>query len=231
MTAFLRAGGLAAACLVLGAVAASPAYAADTTPSLPSIQSVAASAPQTAAAIAPAVVSPTPRVVFTAPLPVSQPAAATQPIAITQPAPAAKAMPSLSDLVISFVDRGNLDADGECLAGAIYFEARGEPLDGQLAVAQVVLNRAASGRFPTSVCQVVTQPAQFSFVRGGKIPAADRTSECWHRALAIADIARKRMLAGEIGADVLWYHATYVSPSWDRQRTRTAQIGSHIFFS
>jgi spore germination cell wall hydrolase CwlJ-like protein len=138
---------------------------------------------------------------------------------------------SLRDLVISYIDRRDQDAEQQCLAQAVFFEARGESLEGQLAVAQVVLNRAASGTFPSSICQVVTQPAQFSFVRRGRIPEADRTGDCWHKALAIADIARKRALAGEVASNVLWYHATYVSPRWGRQKTRFAQIGSHIFYS
>lgn len=149
---------------------------------------------------------------------------------VTSKTAAIAAVP-LRDLVIAYVDRGDQDAAETCLAQAVYFEARGESLEGQLAVAQVVLNRAASGTFPASVCEVVKQPAQFSFVRGGRLPEADKGSECWHRALAIADIALKRSVAGEIAPDVLWYHATYVSPSWDRQKTRFAQIGNHIFFS
>lgn len=138
---------------------------------------------------------------------------------------------ALHDLVISFIDRGNADAEEECLASAVYFEARSEPLEGQLAVAKVVLNRAASGAYPTSICEVVKQPAQFSFVRRGRLPTPDKASDCWHRALAIADVARNRVMAGAIASNVLWYHASYVTPSWGRLRTRIAQIGRHIFFS
>jgi hypothetical protein len=136
----------------------------------------------------------------------------------------------LHDLVISFVDYKNQSAEEMCLAKAVYFEARGESIDGQLAVAQVVLNRAASGVYPPSVCGVVTQPAQFSFVHGGVMPAPDTTSECWHKALAIADIAMKH-LATNLSSNVLWYHATYVAPAWGRQHIRVAQIGLHIFYS
>jgi spore germination cell wall hydrolase CwlJ-like protein len=136
----------------------------------------------------------------------------------------------LHDLVISFVDYKNQSGDELCLAKAVYFEARGESLEGQLAVAQVVLNRAASGIYPPTICGVVTQPAQFSFVHGGVMPAPDTTSECWHKALAIADIAMKH-LAPSVAANVLWYHATYVAPAWDRQHVRVAQIGMHIFYS
>lgn len=136
----------------------------------------------------------------------------------------------LRDLVVSFVDYGNQDAEQECLASAVYFEARGETLEGQLAVAEVVLNRAASGKYPPTICSVVTQPAQFSFVRRGKFPPIDRASNCWHKAKAIADIARKR-LAQQVAPNVLWYHANYVAPNWGRRLTKVAQIGSHIFYN
>lgn len=224
MKAYLRAA-CVAACLLLNAA---PALAAEAVavpkPAalLPSaIQPFLAYTPQTLLA---ASLSQQPSV----PVEMATPQTATP---VTAARPTVIAAVPLRDLVISYVDRGDQDAERDCLATAVYFEARSEPLEGQLAVAQVVLNRAASGTFPTSICEVVTQPAQFSFVRGGKLPPADRASDCWHRALAIADIARKRTLAGEIASNVLWYHATYVSPSWDRQRTRFAQIGKHIFFS
>jgi spore germination cell wall hydrolase CwlJ-like protein len=136
----------------------------------------------------------------------------------------------LRDLVISYVDYGNQDAEELCLAKAVYFEARSESLEGQLAVAEVVLNRAASGVYPPSICAVVTQPAQFSFIRGGRFPTPDTKSDCWHRALAIAEIARKR-LASQVDRNVLWYHASYVSPSWGRAKNRAARIGTHIFYS
>jgi cell wall hydrolase len=137
----------------------------------------------------------------------------------------------LHDLVISFVDYGNQDADELCLAKAVYFEARGETLDGQLAVAQVVLNRASSGVYPPTVCGVVTQPAQFSFVRGGRMPPPDTASACWHKALAVADIAMKHLASTVVPSNVLWYHADYVAPAWGRQHVRVAQIGTHIFYN
>jgi hypothetical protein len=153
------------------------------------------------------------------------------PNAVATPAVVAvrQALP-LHDLVISFVDYGNESADEMCLAKAVYFEARGESIEGQLAVAQVVLNRAKSGIYPPTVCGVVTQPAQFSFVHGGQMPPPDTASECWHKALAIADIATKH-LATSLASNVLWYHATYVAPAWGRQHVRVAQIGMHIFYS
>ncbi|TFI57014.1 cell wall hydrolase, partial [Sphingomonas parva] len=116
------------------------------------------------------------------------------------------------------------------LAKAVYFEARGEPLQGQLAVAEVVMNRAASGRYPASLCEVITQPWQFSFIHKGRFPTPDFGSESWRKAVAVARIAQGH-LADTLPGDVLWYHADYVSPSWGKRLTKTAQIGLHIFYS
>lgn len=121
------------------------------------------------------------------------------------------------------------DPERECLAVAVYFEAQGEPIEGQLAVAEVVLNRAASGEYPRSICEVVTQPAQFSFVRDGRFPAIDRRSVAWRKAVAVARIAAGH-LADSLGPDVLWYHADYVAPGWGRRLDRVTQIGAHIFY-
>jgi hypothetical protein len=137
---------------------------------------------------------------------------------------------SLDQLVTDYHDTAPLGREQECLANAVYFEARGESLEGQLAVAQVVMNRAASGRYPSDLCGVVTQPAQFSFIRHGRFPSADRSSQAWHKAVAVAEIARSK-LADRLPAGVLWYHATYVSPSWGKRLTRQGQIGLHIFYS
>ena len=123
-----------------------------------------------------------------------------------------------------------LDEEAGCLATAVYFEARGESLDGQLAVAQVVMNRAASGRYPASWCAVVKQPAQFSFVhRGGGFPAVNEGCAQWARAQAIARIAAKGLMS-RVASDVLWYHANYVAPSWGHRLNRVSQIGAHIFY-
>jgi spore germination cell wall hydrolase CwlJ-like protein len=122
-------------------------------------------------------------------------------------------------------------AEQECLANAVYFEARGESLQGQLAVAEVVMNRAASGRYPTTLCGVVVQPSQFSFVRRGRMPRPDRDSEAWRRAVGVARVAFARMAPRLLPATCLWYHANYVSPSWGRRLERSAQIGLHIFYS
>jgi len=137
---------------------------------------------------------------------------------------------NLADLVSAYAGTRTADREQECLANAVYFEARSEPIEGQLAVAEVVLNRAASGRYPTDLCSVITQKAQFSFIRRGKFPRPDRDSAAWKKAVAIAVIARQN-LADTLPASVLWYHATYVSPKWGKRLTRQTQIGLHIFYS
>ena len=136
---------------------------------------------------------------------------------------------SLRELVAQIPDRGQLSREMECLAGAIYFESRGEPLAGQLAVAQVVINRANSGVFPSSYCGVVFQRAQFSFVRGGEMPHIPRGSAAWERAKAVAHIAHEGLWESE-AADSLYFHATYVSPSWSRSKQARATIDTHVFY-
>lgn len=223
----VRARFIAAATLTLSFLLAAPAAAAEAGPRLPDM-----------ANLAPAVTMPAPAPTqpSLADLVRAAPAAATATTIVT-PAVAPVPQPpltlagrSLHDLVIAFVNYGNQDEQELCLAKAIYFEARGESLEGQLAVAEVVLNRARSGRFASSVCGVVTQPAQFSFIRAGKFPAVNESSDCWKKALAIADVASKH-IATSLASNVLWYHATYVAPAWGRQKTRAAQIGTHIFYS
>jgi spore germination cell wall hydrolase CwlJ-like protein len=151
---------------------------------------------------------------------------------VAQPLPAESATPraaSLSQLVEAMPPAAGLSREMECLAGAIYFESRGEPLDGQLAVGQVIVNRAESGRFPTDYCGVVYQKSQFSFVRGGTMPRIDRGSSSWKKASAIARIAHEGLWASEAG-DALFFHARYVKPSWSRTKIARATIDSHIFY-
>ena len=134
---------------------------------------------------------------------------------------------SLDELVARHASARTSDEQHECLAGAVYFESKGEPLRGQLSVAEVILNRTRSGRFPASVCGVVKQRGQFSFVRGGRIPAVARASAAWKRAVAIAHIARAKLADGA-APKALFFHARYVSPRW--RLTRVAAVGNHIFY-
>jgi spore germination cell wall hydrolase CwlJ-like protein len=122
-----------------------------------------------------------------------------------------------------------LDTETNCLATAVYFEARGESLEGQLAVARVVMNRAASGKYPPSWCATIKQPAQFSFVRHGEFPTVDTACDAWRKAEGIARLAAANAVPS-VGTDVLWYHADYVAPSWGHRLNVVEKIGAHIFY-
>ncbi len=122
-----------------------------------------------------------------------------------------------------------------CLTTAIYFEARGEPIRGQLAVAQVIMNRVRSPEFPDTICGVIFQgehrknACQFSFACDGQ---ADRPSNKaqWEMSKRIA----RQVTGGEVWLDDIGYathyHATYVSPEWRHSLKRVKKIGRHIFY-
>lgn len=133
---------------------------------------------------------------------------------------------TLAELVDEAVP-GAINEEENCLASAIYYEARSESLAGQLAVANVVLQRAKSGRFPTSLCGVVTQPGQFSFVRGGRLPTRATNAGQWRTARAIAQIALDGSWENPVEG-ALFFHAARVSPNWGK--TRMARIGGHVFY-
>jgi N-acetylmuramoyl-L-alanine amidase len=134
-------------------------------------------------------------------------------------------------LVDRFSTGAPLTDQAQCIAVAVYHEARGESLEGQLAVAKVIMNRAASGKYPSSWCGVVKQPWQFSFVnpRTGYMPSVDQTSAAWRKALGVTRLAVANAVQ-TVPADCLWYHADYVAPSWGRRLTRVEKIGAHIFY-
>ncbi|HKR17519.1 cell wall hydrolase [Rhizorhapis sp.] len=142
---------------------------------------------------------------------------------IAQASPAS----SLVELVENQPLPETLDPEMQCLAGTVYFESKGESLAGQLAVARVVINRARSGEFPDSICGVVHQPSQFSFLRGGRIPEVKTSSRDWREAVAIAQIAMADAWNSE-AEGALYFHARRVSPGWNR--SRLAAIDNHIFY-
>ncbi len=150
------------------------------------------------------------------------------PVIIDADLPAFRAPgPSLAELVAEHADAETGDDESECLARAVYWESRGEPLSGQLAVAEVVINRARSGRFAPTLCGVVRQPSQFSFVRRGYIPQPPSASRDWATAVAIARIALDELADG--GApQALFFHARRVRPGW--RLTRVATVGNHVFY-
>jgi spore germination cell wall hydrolase CwlJ-like protein len=134
---------------------------------------------------------------------------------------------SLAELVGAQPQPSELSRELNCLAGAIYFESKGESLAGQLAVGRVVVARSKSGRFPNSYCGVVFQPSQFSFVRGNAMPRIDKRSRNWRTAVAIAQIAHSGIWQSQ-AEGALFFHAAYVSPGW--RLRRVARIDNHVFY-
>lgn len=134
---------------------------------------------------------------------------------------------TLRELVSEQSIAGDLSSEMRCLAGAIYFEARGETLEGQLAVGRVIVNRTTSGRFPSSYCGVVYQPSQFSFVRGRSMPSVKEASADWREAVAVAKIASEGRWRSPVRG-ALFFHAARVSPKW--RLTRLAQVDNHVFY-
>ena len=134
---------------------------------------------------------------------------------------------SLSELVGDYASSEIADGELECLATAVYFESKGEPLAGQLAVAEVIINRTRSGRFPETLCGVVKQRGQFSFVRAGQMPAVPRGSVHWRTAVAIAQIAHQQ-LSSHAATPALYFHARRVAPGW--HLTRVGAVGNHVFY-
>ena len=133
-------------------------------------------------------------------------------------------------------DSARAPAQVQCMAEAIYFEARSEPVRGQLAVAQVVVNRLKNPTYPNTVCGVVYQnqhmrnACQFSFACDGRREVVT-DPDSWRIAneIAIAVLNGDAIWLDEVGA-ATHYHAVYVRPAWARQMQRMAQIGLHIFY-
>jgi spore germination cell wall hydrolase CwlJ-like protein len=131
-------------------------------------------------------------------------------------------------------EKGRAKAE-KCLAEAVYFEARGEPALGQVAVAQVVLNRAFSGKYPNTVCGVVYQNShrhlacQFTFACDG-IRDVVREPDMWERAKKIAgEMLDGKLWLPEVGK-ATHYHASYVHPGWVREMKKMHKLGVHIFY-
>ncbi len=124
----------------------------------------------------------------------------------------------------------------KCIADAVYFEARGEPLRGQMAVAQVVMNRVFSGRYPDNVCGVVYQNAhrhlacQFTFACEGKDLSRIDEPDMWEQAKRIAkDVLDGKFWLSEVG-HATHYHAYWVRPSWVNEMAKLYKLGVHTFY-
>jgi spore germination cell wall hydrolase CwlJ-like protein len=116
-----------------------------------------------------------------------------------------------------------------CLALNVYFEARSEEPMGQLAVAEVTLNRVASSRYPNTVCDVVWQRKQFSWTHDGKSDKP-KDRKAWDMAVRAAKLAMKHRDVVIVGDEVTHYHAEYVTPYWTTAYERVAKVGTHIFY-
>jgi N-acetylmuramoyl-L-alanine amidase len=127
--------------------------------------------------------------------------------------------------------------DLTCLAENVYYEARGEPLAGQYAVAEVTMNRKASRLYPRTICEVVHQQnwdpirgryvGAFSWTELSSLPAPG--GEEWERAWKVAqDVYYQRHTPALQGA--VHYHANYIDPAWASEKKRVARIGRHIFY-
>lgn len=126
------------------------------------------------------------------------------------------------------------DAQWRCLSEALYFEARGETVRGQFAVAEVIMNRVASSAYPNSICRVINQgtgrkyACQFTYTCDGH-PEVIHEKKAWARvgkvARAILDGAPRDLTKG-----AMYYHTKSVRPSWARKFQKTATIGVHYFY-
>ncbi|MBU6164860.1 MAG: cell wall hydrolase [Alphaproteobacteria bacterium] len=139
-----------------------------------------------------------------------------------QPAPAtASGLANLVQMVAAAPAAA--DADLDCLATAVWFESRGEALEGQLAVAQAVVNRAQSGRWGKGVCGVIKAPRQFNFVAA----RVQRGTATFTIAMAVARIAMQG-LWHDIAEGAHSFHAARLNPRW--RLTRVARVGNHVFY-
>ena len=119
------------------------------------------------------------------------------------------------------------DPSALCMAKVIYYEARGEPLAGKLAVAKVTLNRVSSGKFPSTVCGVVYQKGQYSWTKGSPPKITDKRA--WQESLNIATNAVETGLTELDNFKAMYFHSKQVKPIWKLKRSVT--IGNHIFYA
>ncbi|MFA8384395.1 MAG: cell wall hydrolase [Pelagibaca sp.] len=126
-------------------------------------------------------------------------------------------------------------AQWECLAEALYFEARGETIQGQFAVAEVIMNRVKSGRFPDDICGVINQgtgkkyQCQFTYTCDG-IPEHIREPQAWDRVGKVARAILDGRAPMNLTNGATHYHTTAVRPRWSRTYTQTASYGVHVFY-
>lgn len=116
----------------------------------------------------------------------------------------------------------------ECLARNVYYEARGEPMAGQYAVAEVTMNRKALPRYPKTVCGVVYQKEAFSWTLQGVLDPP--SGDAWIRAVHVAEDVYYQRRPRMLQTNVTHFHATYVRPDWSAEKRQVARIGKHVFY-
>ena len=128
------------------------------------------------------------------------------------------------------------------MATNIYHEAKNQPMAGQIAVAQVVMNRVNDSRYPDNVCDVVKQgltykngkvvlgKCQFSWYCDGKKDDVNTESEKWQNSIRYASMVLTNRITLDVTEGATHYHATYVRPAWARTKTKTVRINRHIFY-
>ena len=117
----------------------------------------------------------------------------------------------------------------ECMAKNIYYEARSEPIEGQIAVAHVTMNRVAHSEWPDNICDVVYEPKQFSWTHLIK-DQTPKSGKSWEMAKVIArDVMIGNVEDPTKGA--VYYHANYVNPNWAEYMTLSKVIGNHLFYT
>ena len=114
-----------------------------------------------------------------------------------------------------------------CIAIAIYFEARGESIEGQQMVAATIINRVNHPQFPATACDVVKQRKQFSFYSDGK---SDKPTES-QAYLRAARIASEALKEGVVNETSLYFHSVAVRPIWRHKLKRIGKIGNHVFYA
>jgi hypothetical protein len=136
---------------------------------------------------------------------------------------------SIEDAPSRLLHKAHMDGPLVCLGLNIYWEARNQDVAGQLAVAQVTMNRVDDPRYPDDVCEVVYDHKQFSWYWDGKSDTP-KENKAWQRAMVVASAALHGSGHAELQG-VTHYHAAYIQPYWKNYMTKVTMIGDHVFYA
>ena len=140
-----------------------------------------------------------------------------------------------SELISAYVSNyQNMRSEELCLASTIYHESRNQSIIGQYAVADVTINRVKHDKYPDNICDVISQPHQYSWYRGKRrlIPNTTNTISkvAWRKAILIAKISLNTPNV-VFDESVIYFHSVDVKPSWSKHMVFVAKIEDHIFYS